>query len=116
MLVTYWDLCIDWLVAYLEPCIERRDCHYITSPIVYWSKGSTVGWYKVLRFILLVTAYFDNSGFSRVVTLNSPNGVLPRWFSPFVNKSPMLNLFSAAFSSIGDLFVLPHLLHVIEPN
>ena len=93
-----------------------RDCHYITSPIVYWSKGSTIGWYKVLRFILLVTAYFDNSGFSRVVTLNSPNGVLPRWFSPFVNKSPMLNLFSAAFSSIGDLFVLPHLLHVIEPN
>ena len=49
----------------------------------------------------------DNSGFLGVVTLNSPGGVLPRWFSPFVNKSPMSNLFFAAFSIIGDLFVLP---------
>ena len=40
----YLDPCIDWLVMYLEPCIERRDCHYITSIIVYWVKGSTVGW------------------------------------------------------------------------
>ena len=40
----------------------------------------------------------DNSGFSGVVTLNSPDGVLPQWFSPFANKSPMSNLFSAAFS------------------
>ena len=28
--------------------------------------------------ILLVTACFDNSGFSGVVTLNSPGGVFPR--------------------------------------
>ena len=35
VLVTYLDSCIDWLVTYWEPCIERRDCHYITSPIVY---------------------------------------------------------------------------------
>ena len=35
-------------VTYLEPCIERRDYHYITSPIVYWSKGSIVSWYKIL--------------------------------------------------------------------
>ena len=68
VLVTYWDPYIDWLVTYLEPCIERRDCHYITSPIVYWGKGSTVGWYKVLGFLLLVTA----------LTLNSPGGILPR--------------------------------------
>ena len=71
--------------------MKRRDCHYITSPIGYWGKGSTVGWYKVL-------------GFSAVVTLNSPGGVLLRWFSPFVNKSPMSNLFSAAFNLVGDLF------------
>ena len=45
VLVTYLDLCIDLLVMYWEPCIERRDRHYITSPIGYWGKGSTVGWY-----------------------------------------------------------------------
>ena len=28
---------------YSKPCITRRDCHYIASPIVYWGKGSTVG-------------------------------------------------------------------------
>ena len=32
-----------WLVMYWEPCIERKDCHYITSLIGYWGKGSTVG-------------------------------------------------------------------------
>ena len=32
---------------------------------------------------------------------------MPRWFSPFVNKSPMSNLFFAAFSLVVDLFVLP---------
>ena len=98
VLVTYLDSCIDWLVTYWEPCIERRDCHYITSPIGYWGKGSTIGWYQVLGFLLLVTAYFDNNGFSGVVTLNSPGRVLPRWFSPFVNKSPMSNLISTTFS------------------
>ena len=51
-----------------------------------------------------------------MVTLNSPGGVLPRWFSPFVNKSPMSNLFSAVFNLVGDLFVLPHLLHVTKSN
>ena len=44
-----------------------------------------------------------------MVTLNSPGGVLPRWFSPFVNKSPVSNLFSAAFNLVNDLFVLPFL-------
>ena len=83
--------------------MKRRDCHYITSPIGYWGKGSTVGWYKVL-------------GFLGVITLNSPGGVLPRWFSPFVNKSPMPNLFSTAFNLVDDLFMLPRLLHVIESN
>ena len=51
-----------------------------------------------------------------MVTLNLPNGVLPRWFSPFVNKSLLSNLFSATFTSVNDLFVLPRLLHVIESN
>ena len=103
VLVMYLDPCINWLVTYLELCIEKKDCHYITSPIGYWSKGSTVG-------------CFDNSGFSRVVTLNSPGEVLPWWFSPFVNKSLVSNLISAAFNLVGDLFVLPRLLPIIESN
>ena len=51
-----------------------------------------------------------------MVTLNSLGVVLPRWFSPFVNKSPMSNLFSTAFNLVDDLFMLPRLLHVIESN
>ena len=105
-----------WLVTYWELCIERRDCCYNTSPIGYWGKGSTIGWYEVLRFLLLVTACFDNIGFSGMMTLNSPGGILPRWFSPFVNKSPVSNLFSTAFNLVGDSFVLPRLLHEIESN
>ena len=101
-----------WLVMYWDSCIERRDSRYNISLIGYSDKGSTVGWYEVLGFLLLVTTCFDNSGFSGVVTLNSPGGDLPRWFSPFVNKSPVSNLFSAVFNLVGDLFVLPHLLHV----
>ena len=33
--------------------LKRRDCHYRTSPIGYWGKGSTVGWYNVLGFLYL---------------------------------------------------------------
>ena len=33
--------------------LKRRDCHYRTSPIVYWGKGLIVGQYKVLRFLYL---------------------------------------------------------------
>ena len=44
---------LNWLVTYWKPCIERRDCHSRTSPIGYWGKGSTVNWYKVLRFLYL---------------------------------------------------------------
>ena len=43
----------NWLVTYWELCIKMRDCHYRTSPIGYWDKGSTVGWYKVLGFLYL---------------------------------------------------------------
>ena len=65
----------NWLVMYWEPCIERRDCHYCTSLIRYWGKGSTVCWYKVLGFLYFIIAYFDNSGFLGVVTLKSSSGV-----------------------------------------
>ena len=51
--VAYWDPCIYWLVTYCEPCIERRDCHYRTSPIRYWGKSSTISWYKLLGFLYL---------------------------------------------------------------
>ena len=51
-----------------------------------------------------------------MVTLNSPDRVLSRWFFPFVNKSPVPNLFSAAFNLVSDLFVLSHLLHVNDSN
>ena len=79
------------------------------------SKGCC-GVSHVLGLLLLVTTCFDNSGFLGVVTLNSLGGVSPWWFSPFINKSPMSNLFSVAFNLVGDLFVLPCLLHVIESN
>ena len=71
---------LNWLVTYWESCIKRRDCHYRTSSIGYWGKGSIVGWYKVLgiRIPLLVIACCDNSEFSGVVTLKSSDGVLPR--------------------------------------
>ena len=48
-----------------------------------------------------------------MVTFNSFGEVLPQWFFPFVNKSPVSNLFSAAFNLVSDLFMLPRLLHVI---
>ena len=60
---------------------------------------------------LLVIICFDNGGFLGMVTLNSLGGVLPQWFSPFVNKS-LVSLFSAAVNLVGDLFVLLHVLHV----
>ena len=40
----------NYLVTYWKPCIERRDFYYRIGLIGYWGKGSTVGWYKVLRF------------------------------------------------------------------
>ena len=63
-----------------------------------------------------MTACFDNSGLSGVMTLNLLGEVLSRWFSQFVNKSFVLNLNFATFNLVGDLFVLSHLLHEIESN
>ena len=51
-----------------------------------------------------------------MVTLNSPGEIFLWWFFVFINKSPVSNLFSTAFNLIGELFVLPRLLHVIESN
>ena len=45
-----------------------RDCHYKTSTIEYWGKGGT-------GIPLFVTACFDNSEFSEVVTLKSLGGI-----------------------------------------
>ena len=89
-----------------------RDCHYRTSPIGYWSKGSTIGWYKVLRFLLLVTAYFDNSGFSGVVTLNSPGGVFALEVFPIRKQITVSNLIFAAFSYLVICLCYHVLLHV----
>ena len=41
--VAYWDPC-NWLVMYLGAVLQKGNCHYRTSPIRYWGKGSTVGW------------------------------------------------------------------------
>ena len=41
--VAYWDS-HNWLVTYWESCIWKGNCHYRTSPIGYWGKGSTIGW------------------------------------------------------------------------
>ena len=92
------------LVTYWDSCIERRDCHYIASPIGYCAKSSTIGWHEVVGFLLLVTSCFDNSEFLGVVTLNSPGGVLSRWFSLFINKPLVSNLISTAFSYLMICF------------
>ena len=34
----------NWLVTYLGAVHQKENCHYRTSPIGYWGKGSTVGW------------------------------------------------------------------------
>ena len=94
-----------------------RDCHYITSPIVYWGKGSTVSWYQVLRFFLLVTAYFDNSEFSRMVTVNSPSGVrFAQVVFPIRKQITYVKFNFCCIYLFGNLFVLPCLLYVIESN
>ena len=54
----------------------------------------------------------DNNGFSRVVTLNSPDGVLPQWFSLFVNKSLASNIFSAIFSYLV-ICVRTYMIHLL---
>ena len=76
--------------------LKMRDCHYRTSPIVYWGKGSTVGWYKVLDS-LLVTVCCDNNGFSRVVTLKSLSWVFSLEVFPIHKQITVSTLFSATY-------------------
>ena len=94
---------------------EFLDLHCLDE-LKNFAANISSSWYQILRFLLLVTAYFDNSGFSGVMTLNSPSRILLRWLFLFVNKSLVSNLFSVAFNLVGDLFVLPRILHVIESN
>ena len=47
-----------------------------------------------------------------MVTLNSPGGVFALEVFPIRKQITMLTLFFAAFNLVGDLFVLPRLLHV----
>ena len=72
---------------------------------MYWGKGLTVGWYKVLEF--LVTAYCDSSGISGVMTLKLPSGVFVVLVFPIRKQIIMLFIFHYILSLIGDLFVLP---------
>ena len=61
---------------------------------------------------LLVTACFDSSGFSRVMTLNSPGEDFALEVFFIRKQITVSNLFSVAFNLVGDLFVLPRVLHV----
>ena len=46
------------------------------------------------------------------MTLNSSGGVLLRWFSPFVNKSPVSNLISTEFDYLVIFLCYHARLHV----
>ena len=65
-----------------------------------------------IRIPLLVTAYFDNSRFSGVVTLNSPSVVFALEVFHIRKQITVSTLFLAAFNLLGDLLVLPRVLHV----
>ena len=93
----------NWLVTYWELCIKKRDCHYKISPIVYWGKG-------------LIVACCDNSGFSGMVTLKSPGGVFALEIFPIRKQITVSMLFSTDINLVGDLFVIPHVLHVNRIN
>ena len=47
-----------------------------------------------------------------MVTLKSPGGVFALEVFPIRKQITVSTLFSTAFNLIGDLFVLPHVLHV----
>ena len=48
-----------------------------------------------------------------MVTLNSPGGVFALEVFPIRKQLTMSTLFSAAFNLLGDLFMPPHVSHVI---
>ena len=47
-----------------------------------------------------------------MVTLNSPSGVFALEVFPIHKQITMSTLFSVVFNLVGDLFVLPRVLHV----
>ena len=47
-----------------------------------------------------------------MVTLESPDGVFALEVFPIRKQITVSTLFSAVFNLVGDLFVLPHVLHV----
>ena len=47
-----------------------------------------------------------------MVTLNSPDGVFALEVFPIHKQITVSTLFSVAFNLVGDLFVLPRVLHV----
>ena len=65
---------------------------------------------------LLVTACCDNSGLSRIVTLKSPGEVFA--FEVFLihKQITVLIYFLLHINLVGDLFVLPHILHINRIN
>ena len=56
---------------------------------------------------LLVTVCCDNSGFSGVVALNSPDGVFFLEVFLIRKQITVSTLFCIAFNLVGDLLVLP---------
>ena len=64
---------------------------------------------------LLVITCYDNSEFSRVVTLKSQNGVFAMQLFP-IRKEITVSIYFSHFNLIDDLFVLPCLLHVNRIN
>ena len=62
--------------------------------------------------LLLVTACFDNSGFSGMVTLKSFSGVFAMLVFPICKQITMSTLFLLHIYLVGDLFVVPRVLHV----
>ena len=67
---------------------------------------------KDIKIPLLIIAFCDNSEFSEVVTLNSSGGVFALEVFSIRKQITVSTLFSAAFNLVGDLFVLPRVLHV----
>ena len=79
----------DWLFTYLRAVHQKGNCHYRTSLIGYWDKGSTVDW---------LTACCDNSGVSGVMTWKSPDGVFAVRVFPILKQITMLFIFRCIIS------------------
>ena len=60
---------------------------------------------------LLLTACCDNSGFLGVVILKLPGGVFALKVFPIRKQITMSTLFLLHINLVGDLFVLPRILH-----